>query len=176
MALAINDSLVPFSVKGIDGKTYSASDFKDKKALAVIFWANHCPYVQAWEDRVIQLQKEYADRGVQFVVVSSNDPAKYPEDGFEPMKERARMKGYPFPYVFDETQEVARAYGAERTPEIFLFDKEGRLRYHGAPDDNYETTTAVRHPYFRDAIEAALKGQEPTTQETKPVGCTVKWR
>jgi len=176
MALAINDSIIPFNLKGVDGKTYTPEDFKGKKALAVIFWANHCPYVQAWEERIIQLQKEYADRGVQFILVSSNDPAKYPEDGFEAMKERARMKGYPFPYVFDETQEVARAYGAERTPEIFLFDQEGKLRYHGAPDDNYENPQAVRHHYFREAIEAVLKGQEPGIQETRPVGCTVKWR
>lgn len=174
--LTIGNAAIPFTLKGVDGKSHSLDEFRGKNALAVIFWANHCPYVKAWEDRIIQLQQEYADRGVQFILINSNDPTKYPEDSFERMQDRARAKRYPFPYLFDETQQVARAYGAERTPEVFLFDQQHLLRYHGAPDDNVEDPKAVRHHYLRDAIEAVLHGEKVPTQTTKPVGCTVKWR
>jgi peroxiredoxin len=168
--------LIPFRLKSVDGSVRSAEDYRSARALAVIFWCNHCPYVRAWEDRVIALQREYADRGAQFLLVSSNDPQKYPDDSFDEMQKRAREKGYPFPYLFDETQEVARQYGAERTPEIFLFDETGALRYHGAPDDDYENPSAVKQRYFRDALEAVLAGTPPATSETPPKGCTIKWR
>ena len=176
MAMRTEQRLIPFRLKNVDGNTVSTEDFSAAKALAVIIWCNHCPYVRAWEDRVIALQREYADRGVQFLLVNSNDPQKYPGDSFEEMQKRAREKGYPFPYLWDEKQEVARQYGAERTPEIFLFDEARTLRYHGAPDDNFEDPKAVTQRYFRDAIEAVLAGRAPATSETPPRGCTVKWR
>jgi hypothetical protein len=132
--------------------------------------------VRAWEERVIGLQREYADRGVQFLLVNSNDAQKYPGDSFEEMQKRAREQGYPFPYMVDETQDVARQYGAERTPEIFLFDEARTLRYHGAPDDNYDDPKAVGQQYFRDAIDAVLSGAAPTLADTPPRGCTIKWR
>jgi len=176
MTLATSAALVPFALPGVDGQSYSPQSFRDAKVLAVIFWCNHCPYVRAWEDRVIALQREYAGRDVRFVLINSNDPAKYPEDSFEKMQERARLKAYPFPYLFDATQEVARSYGATRTPEIFLFDAARRLRYHGAPDDNFEDPQAVRQTYFRDALEAMLADRAPAVAETPPRGCTIKWR
>lgn len=176
MALNTAQQLIPFRLKNVDGKTISTDDFSSAEALAVIFWCNHCPYVRAWEDRVVELQREYAGRGAQFLLVNGNDPRKYPGDSFEEMQVRARDKGYPFPYLVDETQEVARQYGAERTPEIFLFDRTGTLRYHGAPDDNFEDPRAVVQRYFRDAIEAVLAGTAPATSETPPRGCTIKWR
>jgi peroxiredoxin len=176
MTLAIRERLVPFSLPATDGTTVSADRYADRPVLGVIFWCNHCPYVKAWEDRVIALQREYAPRGVQFILISSNDPAKYPADSFDAMKVVAREKAYPFPYVFDETQEVARNYGAERTPEVFLFDRGRALRYHGAPDDNYENPDAAAAHYLQDAIEALLAGRDPSTTDTPPKGCTIKWK
>ncbi|WP_324715420.1 thioredoxin family protein [Carboxydochorda subterranea] len=174
--LKLGESLIPFELQGVDGRKHSTASYRDKPVLAVIFWCNHCPYVQAWEDRVLQLQRRYAGQGVQLLLVSANDPKQYPDDDFPAMQRRAQEKQYPAPYLWDETQQVARAYGASRTPEVFLFDRERRLRYHGRPDDNYEDPAAVRHHYLRDAIEALLAGREPAVGETEPQGCTIKWR
>lgn len=174
--LAIGDALVPFTLVGVDGNKHGTSDYAGEPVLAVIFWCNHCPYVQAWEERVLELQRQYAPRGVQFLFVSSNDPKQYPEDDLSAMRQRAEEKRYPAPYLFDETQQVAAGYGASRTPEIFLFDSERKLRYHGRPDDNYEDPAAVRHHYLRDAIEAVLAAKRPAVEETEPQGCTIKWR
>ncbi len=176
MPLTLESALIPFSLVGTDSKTYRPEDFAPAPALGLIFTCNHCPYAQAWEDRLIQIQRDYAEQGVRFVLINPNDPAKYPDDSAENMRRRALAKGYPFPYLFDETQEVAKAYGATRTPEIFLFDAQRILRYHGAPDDNYEDPDAVQRPYLREAIEALLAGTAPPAAETKPVGCTIKWR
>ncbi|MGH2454557.1 MAG: thioredoxin family protein [bacterium] len=176
MTLTTHEPMVTFTLPGVDGKTYGPESFAETPALAVIFWCNHCPYVRAWEDRVIALAQEYADRGVQFLLINSNDPAKYPDDSFEQMTVRAREKGYPFPYLFDESQAVARQYGATRTPEIFLFDRDRTLRYHGATDDSVDDPAAVRVRFFRDAIEAVLGGRAPEVAETPPRGCTIKWR
>lgn len=174
-SLRIGDRALPFQLPGVDGRTYSLDHLRGRKVAAVIFWCNHCPYVQAWEDRVLELQRRYRPSGnVEFVLVNSNDPEGYPEDSFESMQRRAREKGYPCPYLFDGTQEVALAYGATRTPEVFLFDGDLVLRYHGRPDDNYEDPAAVRHPYLRDAIEAVLAGRAPAVAETQPVGCSIK--
>jgi peroxiredoxin len=176
MTLGAAQQLLPFRLKNVDGKAVAPDDFASAKALAVIFWCNHCPYVRAWEDRVIELQREYAGRGVQFLLINSNDPEKYPGDSFDEMQARARNKGYPFPYLVDESQDVARQYGAERTPEVFLFDEARTLRYHGAPDDNVDDPKAVGQRYLRDAIEAVLTGATPATSETPARGCTIKWR
>lgn len=176
MPLALQSRLIPFSLKGTDNKTYRPEEFAQAKVFGVVFTCNHCPYARAWEDRLIRIQRDYTDRGVRFVLISSNDPAKVPDDSFEQMKIRAQNKGYPFPYLFDETQEVAKAYGATRTPEIFLFDEGRTLRYHGAPDDNFEDPNAVQHHYLRDALDALHEGAALPTAETKPVGCTIKWK
>lgn len=175
-ALTIDAKLIPFALRGTDGRAHSADDYGDAAVLGVIFSCNHCPYVQAWEGRLIQIQRDYAGRGVQFVLINSNDPETYPADSFEQMQRRAAEKRYPFPYVFDEIQAVARQYGATRTPEIFLFDRRRVLRYHGAPDDNYENPTQVHRPYLRDALDALLNDSAPAVTETKPVGCTIKWK
>jgi peroxiredoxin len=176
MTLSTADQLISFRLKNVDGELVSPDDFADAKALAVIFWCNHCPYVRAWEDRVAALQREYADRGVRFVLINANDAAKYPGDSYEQMQARAKEKDYPYPYLHDETQEVARQYGATRTPEVFLFDEARTLRYHGAPDDNADDPKAVRHHYLRDALDAILASAAPTPAETPPQGCTIKWR
>ncbi len=174
--LAIGATAAPFSLIGVDDRTHSLADHTDKAALVVIFSCNHCPYVRAWEDRMIALQADYAARGVQFLVISANDPAKYPDDDFSAMKQRAAEKGFNFPYLFDETQAIARAYGATRTPEVFVFDSSRTLRYHGAIDDNHENPAAVTRHYLREALDAVLSGTQPATTQTAPVGCTIKWR
>ena len=170
------EKAVPFELPGVDDRRHALKDYADKEAVAVVFTCNHCPYARAWEDRLIEIQSDYAPRGAQLVAINANDAKKYPEDSFPRMKERSEEKGFNFPYLYDESQEVARAYGAERTPEIFLFDKGGALRYHGTVDDNYDDPAAVRSHYFRDALEAVLEGRNPLTTETVPVGCTIKWK
>jgi peroxiredoxin len=174
--LDIGDRMKPFNLPGVDGKKYLLTDYEDRAAVVVVFTCNHCPYARAWEDRLIQLQSEYGSRGVQLLAINANDANKYPDDSFPKMQERAEEKGFNFPYLHDETQEVAREYGAQRTPEVFLFDGEGRLRYHGTVDDNYEDPDAVKEAYLRDAIEAVLEGRELATPRTEPVGCTIKWK
>jgi peroxiredoxin len=174
--LKTGDAALDFELRGVDGKSYSlAALSQGKKATGVVFMCNHCPYVLAWLDRLIAVANEYADQGVAFAGINANDAAKYPSDSFEKMKELAQDRGLPFPYLHDETQEVATAYGAERTPEIFLFDADLKLRYHGAPDDNYDEAQAST-PYLRNALAAMLAGQEPPVADTPPVGCTVKWK
>ncbi len=177
MTLTIGNRLIPFRLKNVDGRIASSDDLASgKKALAVIFSCNHCPYVQAWEDRMIALGKTYQPKGVAFVLINANDPKKYSEDSFPEMVIRAKAKGYPFPYLHDEDQGIARAYGATRTPEVFLFDSQGILRYHGRIDDNYENPQAVRSHDLREALEAVLTGKSPLTADTPPVGCTIKWK
>lgn len=174
--LKIGDQAIAFTLPGVDGQMHSLADYAGKAVVVVTFSCNHCPYVRAWEDRMVQVQADYAGKGVQMLVISANDPQKYPDDSFPKMKERAQQKGFNFPYLYDETQAVARAYGAERTPEFFVFDKTGTLRYHGALDDNYEDPQAVKQPYLRLALDAVLAGQTPKINETRPVGCTIKWK
>jgi peroxiredoxin len=173
--MEIGQSAYDFQLPGVDGKTYSLKDFADKPVLVLFFWCNHCPYVKAYEDRVIQLANEFKDR-VAFVAINSNDPTQYPEDSFENMKRIAQEKNYPFPYLFDETQSVARAYKASRTPEFFVFDEERDLKYHGRFDDNWEHPNQVRHEYVRDAIRSLLENDIPHVSHVPPVGCTIKWK
>lgn len=164
-----------FELPGVDGRTHWLEEYADAPVLVLIQSCNHCPYVLAWEGRINELQREYADRGVRIVAISSNDAEAYPADSFERMIEHAREAEYVFDYLYDESQEVARALGSERTPECFVYDAERRLVYHGAVDDNREESEVTTH-YLRDAIEAELEGNEPPVTDTPPVGCTVKWR
>ncbi len=173
--ITIGDEAIPFTLPGVDGRLHSLVDYGDRKALAVIFIANHCPYVQAWEDRLIALQAEFAGQGVQFLAIGSNDANQQPGDGFEAMRERAEEKGYTFPYLHDSKQEVATAYGATHTPEVFLFSPGDILRYHGAVDDNHADPDQVQFHYLRDAIAAVLANERPPVEETELVGCTIKW-
>lgn len=174
--LKIGDKAIPFSLPGVDGHEHSLGDYADKEVVAVFFSCNHCPYVRAWEDRMVQIQANYADKGVQLIAINSNDVKKYPDDSFPKMRERAQEKGFNFPYLYDESQQLARLYGAERTPEFFVFDKDRVLRYHGAIDDNYDNPNAVKNHYLQDALDAVLAGQTPAIAETPPVGCTIKWK
>lgn len=174
--MRIGDMAIPFNLPGVDGANHSFGDYSGKNAVVVIFSCNHCPYVRAWEDRMVQIQTDYASKGVQLIAINANDAATHPEDSFPKMKERAREKHFNFPYLRDESQQVPRSYGAERTPEVFLFDKSGTLRYHGAIDDNYDDPRAVKVKYLRNALDAILSGERPQTPETRPVGCSIKWK
>jgi peroxiredoxin len=164
-----------FTLPGVDGRTHTLDDYADAKALALVQSCNHCPYVQAWEGRMSDLQREYGDRGFRLVAISSNDADNYPEDAFDEMTRRAQARGFAFDYLYDEAQEIPSTLGASRTPEVFLFDEGRRLVYHGAIDDNRDEHAVTRR-YLRDAIEAVLAGSEPEVKETPPVGCTVKWK
>ncbi|MDH7605614.1 MAG: thioredoxin family protein [Melioribacter sp.] len=164
-----------FKLSAVDGNVYSLDSFKDKEALIVIFSCNHCPYVRAYEDRIIQIQNDYKDR-LQIVAINSNDTTNYPEDSFEEMIKRAKEKNFNFPYLRDETQEIAKAYGATHTPEIFLFDKERKLVFHGKIDDNWQEPSKVKTPYLRNAIEELLANKPISVPETFTIGCTIKWK
>jgi peroxiredoxin len=175
-ALKLNEQGKSFALPGVVGKIHELSDYQDKEVVAVIFSCNHCPYVKAWEDRMVQTQGDYGPKGVQLIVINSNDVSMVPDDSFPKMKEGAQEKGFNFPCLFGKTQAVARAYGAERTPEVFLFDKQGQLRYHGAIDDSYDNPGAVKDHYLRAALDAVLGTKPLSVGETQPVGCTIKWR
>lgn len=173
----IGDPLIDFTLPATDENNYTASKvLAMANALIVVFTCNHCPYAQAWEGRLIQIVHDYDLQGVHMLAISSNDVAQYPADSFENMARRAIEKHYVFPYLYDESQEVGRSYGAERTPELFIFDATGKLRYHGAPDDNYEEEDAVKQSYAREALDAILAGKDVALAETRPVGCTIKYR
>ncbi len=173
--LKFGDKAPDFSLPGVDGKNWSLGSFKDKKILVVVFSCNHCPYVRAYEDRIIQTQRDFAEKSVQLVLICSNDSKNYPDDSLENMKIRAREKRYPFPYLQDETQKTAKSYDAACTPEIYLFDAERRLRFHGRVDDNYEEPKKAKKHYLRDALEDLLAGREVGTPESHPIGCSIKW-
>jgi peroxiredoxin len=173
MSATIPTQAPSFTLPGVDGSDHRLDDYDDAEVLVLIQSCNHCPYVQAWEGRMIELQREFGDRGFALVAISSNDADAYPEDSFDAMKARAAEQGFNFDYLYDEDQSVLNAYGAERTPEVFLFDGERRLVYHGAIDDSREQDEVTQR-YLRDAIEAVLAGEEPPVGDTPAVGCSVK--
>jgi peroxiredoxin len=175
MSTAEIDQAPSFQLPGVDGVDHTLESYADAAALVLVQSCNHCPYVQAWEGRMKAIQADYADRGVVLVAINSNDVERYPEDSFEEMGARAEREGFNFDYLWDEDQSLVRALGAERTPEVFVFDGERKLVYHGAIDDSRDETT-VKEQYLRDALDAVLEGRDPPVAETPPSGCSVKWR
>lgn len=165
-----------FKLKGVDGAEWSLANFDGASALVVIFTCNHCPYAVAAETRLVALQAEFAERGVRFVAINPNDPERYPDDDFAGMQRRAAERGFNFPYLQDLSQEVARAYDAVCTPDLFLFDASRRLVYNGRIDDNWQTPEAVTREDLRAALEAVL-AERPLDFEVQPsMGCSIKWR
>ena len=170
------DPAPPFALPGTDGRTWSLAGFDGQRLLVVAFWCNHCPYVQAWEGRMVDLGRRYQPKGVGFVLINANDAVAYPTDGFDSMVVRAREKQYPFPYLRDDSQEVAHAYGALVTPHPILFDAERHLLFQGRIDDSHDHPERVRERFLERALDQALAGK-PVQPSAVPVsGCTVKWR
>lgn len=171
------DLAPPFEeLPGADGQTYSLRSFASSPVLTVVFTCLHCPYAQAWEGRLAAVAKDYSSRGVATIWINSNETVNYEGDRMERMQERVRAKGYHFPFVRDESQDVARAYGALVTPHVFVFDKERKLVYQGKPDDNWQEPSKVAHPYLRDALDAVLAGTPVPVPQNSVIGCTVKWK
>lgn len=162
-------------MKNVDGKELSVADVKGVKGTLVIFSCNHCPFVKAWEERITALGNGALKQGVGVIQINSNDPAKA-GDTYEAMQDRAKARGFQFPYVVDADSGVARAFGATRTPEVFLFDAAGKLVYHGAIDDNHKDAAAAKEHYLKDALDALVAGKEITVKTTKAVGCSIKFR
>jgi peroxiredoxin len=165
-----------FDLPGVDGRNYSLDDFSDAKLLIVVFSCNHCPFVVGSEDRMNQLYADYQPKGVEMIAINSNEEENHPTDSFDHMVDRAKEKGFRFPYVRDESQEVAKAYGALRTPHFYVFDADRKLRYTGRMDDNPRNPGQETTHELRDALDALLAGNEPPTSVTNPIGCNVKWK
>jgi peroxiredoxin len=174
--LHIGSSIPGFNLPSIDGKKYSLESFKDKKALIIIFSCNHCPYVQAYENRIKEIQTDYEKKGVTIVAINSNDAVNYPEDSFDEMKKRADAKKFNFLYLRDEDQSIARAFDASHTPEVFLFDDKRELVYHGKIDDNWQEENKVKTKYLRATLDELLSGKQISIPETYSIGCTIKWK
>jgi peroxiredoxin len=174
--MPIGTSAPAFSLPGVDGETRSLDSFSDAELLVVVFTCNHCPYAIACEDRLIAIQDDYRDQGVQLVAINPNDDEKYPDDSFDKMTERAAAKGFNFPYLRDESQEVARAYDAACTPDVFVFDRERKLLYNGRVDDNWKEPAQVTRRELRAVLDAALQGKTVDFEHVPSMGCSIKWK
>ncbi len=175
----VGETAIDFKLKNVDGKLVSLADFKKAKGYIVGFTCNHCPLAQAYEQRIIQLHNKYASKGFPVVAINPNDKTRSPEDSYENMVTRAKEKKYPFAYVYDESQEIAKTYGATRTPHVYLLSKTktgNKVEYIGAIDDNSEEPSQVKETYLSNAIDALLKGKPVTNNTTKAIGCSIKWR
>jgi len=173
----IGDKAADFSLKNVDGTMVSLSDYPQARGYIVVFTTNHCPYAIAYEDRIIEIDKEYKPKGFPVIAINPNDPDVEPRDSYVNMIERAETKGFTFPYLFDKEQTVYPKYGATRTPHVFLLQNtmEGNIvRYIGAIDDNYRDVGKVQEPYLINALDAILAGEEIKITETKAIGCTIK--
>jgi hypothetical protein len=157
-----------------EGRMRALPDPGEAAATVVVWTCNHCPYALAWHDRLVDVARDYADRGVRFLAVNSNDAERYPADSPAAMRERVRLEEWPFPYLFDEDQAAAHAWDARVTPHLFVLDSELRIRYEGAPDGDHRQPSQ-RAVWLREALDAVLSGREPPPG-TEPVGCSIKWR
>lgn len=174
----VGDEARDFSLPSVDGQTVSLAGLEDAKGAIVIFSCNTCPYVVAYEDRMIELHREFAPKGYPVIAINSNDDQVSPGDSFENMKKRAAGKDFPFPYVYDKSQEIIKAYGGTRTPHVYLLNQENGkfvVKYIGAIDNNYQDAEAVTEHYVKDAVNSVLMGEEVAMNFTKAIGCTIKW-
>jgi peroxiredoxin len=174
MTLGIGMQAPEFELPDTDGRSWRLHD-GTAPATVLVFTCNHCPYALAWHDRVMQVGRDYAPRGVRFLAINPNDSERYPRDSYEAMKQRVASEQWSMPYLHDATQEVARAYGAKTTPDVFVLDGAGRVVYRGAPDGDYDDP-GQNAAWLREALDALLAGRDPERQETRPVGCSIKWR
>jgi hypothetical protein len=165
----------PLELPDTGGELRALPESGSAPATVVVWTCNHCPYALAWHDRIVAVARDYADRGVSFLAVNSNDANRYPADSPEAMRERVEHERWPFPYLWDETQEAARAWGAQVTPHLFVLDRDLRLAYEGAPDADHRDPSQ-NAAWLRAALDAVLAGAEPEPSATEPVGCSVKWK
>jgi len=175
----VGDKAMDFKLKNTDGRMMALTSLDNTKGFIVVFTCNHCPVAKAYEDRIIALDKKYAPKGYPVVAINSNDPSQVPEDSFENMQKRAKEKQYTFPYLFDETQTVAKAYGATCTPYVFVLQKTGDdyiVKYIGAIDDNRDDATQTKNKYVEAAVDALLANTPVTITNTKAIGCGIKWK
>lgn len=172
----INSGIVDFHLKGIDDKVYSLDDFRDENILVIIFMCNHCPYVKAVMKRLAAIQNTFTEKGVCLIGINPNDTVAYPEDSFENMKLFAKEYSMNFPYLVDETQETAKKYDAVCTPDIYVYDKERKLKYRGRIDDNWKDETQVSKRDLESAIELLLEGKEISFEQVPSMGCSIKWK
>jgi peroxiredoxin len=170
----IGDKATDFKLKSVDGKMYGMSDYKDAKGFIVVFTCNHCPFAVKYEDRINALAKNYKSKGYVLLAINPNDPAAEPADSYELMKVRAKEKGFAFPYLFDEGQKIYPQYGANKTPHVFLLDKNRIVKYIGAIDDNVDSASDVKEKYLENAIAALESGKKPSPETTKAIGCSIK--
>lgn len=174
--LKTGDSAPDFKLKNVDGKDYSLGDFKDAKALMIIFMCNHCPYVKPKIGTIKNLQFKYGDKGLVVIGINSNESENYPDDSYENMIKVSKEKEFNFYYLHDETQEIAKAYGASCTPDPFLFDKDRNLVYHGRLDDALEPEQESTTKDMDEAIGAVLSGNKPKKDFLYSIGCSIKWK
>ncbi len=174
--MEIGETLFNFRLKGTDNRYYDKYTYADRYALVLIVTCNHCPYSRAYWNRIIKMYKKYEEDNLAIIIINPNDATQYPEDSFERMKELKKELNLPFPYLHDETQEIARKLKATRTPEAFVFNSKRVLVYKGAIDDNWEHENLVTRVYLEDAIEYTLDGMEPDFTEVPAVGCSIKWK
>lgn len=172
----IGDTAADFKLKNVDGKMVALADFKEAKGYIVIFDCNTCPYSQRYNDRIIALNDKYAAKGFPVIAINPNDPSKSGGDSFDEMAKLAKRKNYAFPYLVDETQSVATAFGATNTPHVFVLDKALRVQYIGAIDDNARNENAVSKRYVEDAVNALLSGKPVPVTKVKAIGCGIKWK
>jgi peroxiredoxin len=173
----VGDKATDFNLKNVDGKYVSLKDFPNAKGFIVVFTCNHCPYAKAYQDRIIELDKKYKNKGYPVIAINPNDPQLVPDDSYDAMVTRAKEKGYTFPYLLDEKQNIYRQYGASHTPHAFLLQKENGalvVKYIGAIDDNYQDASKVTTPYLANAVDALLAGNSPNPAFTKAIGCGIK--
>lgn len=175
----VGDIARDFQLKNVDGKMVSLTDYPKAKGFIVVFTCNHCPFSQAYEQRIIDLHKKYEKKGYPVIAINPNDKDRSPDDSYENMVSRAKDKKYPFVYLYDETQVIAKTYGAARTPHVYLLNKTDKgnvVSYIGAIDDNSEDASAVKEKYVEDAINALLSSKPIAKTSVKAIGCTIKWK
>lgn len=175
----VGDKAIDFKLKNIDEKVVSLADYPNAKGFIVVFTCNHCPFAVKYEDRVNELNKKYASKGYPVVAINPNDPSQHPEDDFANMQKRALDKGFTFPYLNDESQIIAKTYGAIKTPHVYILQKEKSdlvVKYIGAIDDNTDDAAAAKEKYVEQAVDALLAGKPVKTTSTKAIGCGIKWK
>ena len=175
----IGDEVADFKLKNVDGKMVALSDYTDAKGAIIIFDCNTCPYSRAYNDRIIALNKKYSEKGFPVIAINPNNPQMSPGDSYEENVSRAKEKKYDFPYLIDESQVVARSFGATNTPHVFVLQKSGsyfKLAYIGTIDNNSRDASSVSKKYVEDAVDALLAGQAVPTKTTKAIGCGIKWK